>query len=168
MLARAKDNLQSLPIETRYRVRFVTANLTDPHLLEGESFDFAACLFSTLGMVRGVENRAKVVANAFRLLRPGGRFVVHAHNRYFRRLGWRRVLGQRLKTLLGRAGAGDITMPQAYGGAALTLHHFTQGELVRLLENAGFIVTEMVAIDEKGTPATGSRVYGWLLLALRK
>src|SRR5262245_25370300 len=48
------------------------------------SFDYAACLFSTLGMVRGAGNRAKVVANAFRLLKPGGQFVLHVHNRFFR------------------------------------------------------------------------------------
>ena len=139
MLARAKDNLQSASHAARYRVRYVTANLTDPRLLEGESFDYAACLFSTLGMVRGAENRAKVVANAFRLLKPGGRFVLHAHNRFFRGLGLSRVLGQRLKSLLGRADAGDITMPQAYAGAPLTLHHFTRGEIVRLLERPGFV-----------------------------
>ena len=88
-------------------------------------------------MVRGAENRAKVVANAFRLLKPGGRFVLHVHNRFFRGLGWKRVLGQRLKTLLGRADAGDITMPQAYGGAPLTLHHFTRREAMGLLWRRG-------------------------------
>ena len=88
-------------------------------------------------MVRGAENRAKVIANAFRLLKPGGRFVLHAHNRFFRGLGWKRVLGQRVKTLLGRADAGDITMPQAYGGAPLTLHHFTRRGGDGMLENGG-------------------------------
>jgi SAM-dependent methyltransferase len=36
--------------------------------LPDASFDYAACLFSTLGMVRGRENRAKVLANAYRLV----------------------------------------------------------------------------------------------------
>lgn len=168
MLAKAKDNLQSLSEEARYRVRFVTANLTDSKLLEGESFDYAACLFSTLGMVRGAVNRDRVVANAFRLLGPGGRFVLHAHNRDFRGLGWKRVMSERLKTLLGRTDPGDITMPQAYGGAPLTLHHFTQGELVRMVKDAGFVVREMVAIDENGIFSAGSRAYGWLMLADRR
>jgi SAM-dependent methyltransferase len=167
MLARAKDNLQCLEDAARYRVRFVTANLTDPALLEGEMFDYAACLFSTLGMVRGAENRAKVVANAFRLLKPGGRFVLHAHNRYFRGLGWKRVLGQRVKTLLGRASAGAITMRQAYAGAPLTLHHFTRREVVRLLESAGFLVRDVSAIGDDAKEATGRGVYGWLMMAER-
>jgi SAM-dependent methyltransferase len=167
MLARGKDNLQALEEPARHRVRFGTANLADPALLEGETFDYAACLFSTLGMVRGHDNRARVVANAFRLLRPGGRFVLHAHNRFFRGLGWRRVLGERWKTLLGRATAGDITMPQAYGGAPLTLHHFTRGEVIGLLESAGFAVKEVLAMGDDGKPATASRVYGWLVLTER-
>jgi SAM-dependent methyltransferase len=118
-------------------------------------------------MVRGRDNRAKVVANAYRLLKPGGRFVLHAHNRYFRGVGWKRVLGQRLKTLLGRDSAGDITMPQAYGGAPLTLHHFTRREVLGLLEAAGFAVKEVLALGDDGRPATGSRVYGWLMLGER-
>jgi SAM-dependent methyltransferase len=167
MLARAKDNLQSLPIDARYRVRLVTANLTDHGLLDGESFDYAACLFSTLGMIRGADNRSRLVANAHRLLRPRGRLVVHAHNRFFRGLGRRRVLAQRLQTFLGHTDAGDITMPQAYAGAPLTLHHFTRGELVGMLEEADFAVREVLAIGDDGKPAHGANVYGWLVTAER-
>jgi SAM-dependent methyltransferase len=169
MLARAKDNLQTAGINpaARHRVRYVTANITDPALLEGESFDYAACLFSTLGMIRGAENRARVIANAFRLVKPGGRFVLHAHNRFFRGLGWKRVLGQRVKSLLRRPDAGDITMPQAYAGAPLTLHHFTRRGVIGVLENAGFAVREAVAVGDDGKPARGGRVYGWLTLAER-
>jgi SAM-dependent methyltransferase len=167
MLARAKDNVQVLEGEARYRVRYATANIADPSLLDGETFDYAACLFSTLGMVRLAENRARVVANAFRLLKPGGRFALHAHNRFFRGLGWKRVLGQRIKTLMGQVDAGDITAPQSYGGAPLTLHHFTQREVLRVLENAGFAVMEVSAVGTVGRPANGSRVYGWLILARR-
>jgi len=159
MLAKAREN--------EPRVSWVKGNLVDLAELPTASFDYAACLFSTLGMVRGAENRAKVVANAFRLLKPGGRFVLHAHNRYFGGLGTSRVLGQRWKTLLASATAGDITMSQAYGGAPLTLHHFTQREVTGLLEAAGFAVRELFAIGDDGQPATGSRVYGWLVWAER-
>jgi SAM-dependent methyltransferase len=167
MLARAKDNVQSLPIDARYRVRLVIANLTDHGLLDGESFDYAACLFSTLGMIRGAENRARVIANAHRLLRARGRLVVHVHNRFFLGLGRKCVLAEHLQTLLGRPSAGDITMPQAYAGAPLTLHHFTQGEIVRMLEDAEFAVREVLAVGDDGKPAMGSRVYGWLVMGER-
>jgi SAM-dependent methyltransferase len=163
MLARAERNAEAANLN----VRWVKGNLVELGELPEESFDYAACLFSTLGMVRGAENRAKVVANAFRLLKPGGSFVLHVHNRFFRGLGWKRVLIQRLKSLRGGATAGDITMPQAYGGAPLTLHHSTRGEVVGLLESAGFAVKAVQAIGMEGEPATGSRVYGWLLLGER-
>jgi SAM-dependent methyltransferase len=146
---------------------FVKANLVDLSELPERSFDYAASLFSTLGMVRGAEHRAKVLANAFRVLKPGGRFVLHVHNRFFGGLGWKRVLGQRLKTLFGSATAGDVTMSQSYGGAPLTLHHFTRREAVGVLETAGFVPKEVCAVGAEGDSPHGAQVYGWLLLAER-
>jgi SAM-dependent methyltransferase len=156
MLARAREAACGLAIQ------YVQANLVDLAQLPDGSFDYAACLFSTLGMVRGHENRAKVVANAFRLLKPGGRFVLHVHNRFFHGLGWGRVLGG------WRSGAGDITMSQAYGGAPLTLHHFTRREATALLREAGFHVRDVSAVGIDGKPAHWPalvRAYGYLMLA---
>jgi SAM-dependent methyltransferase len=165
MLAKARERTTGLnPVA---RTTFLKANIAERIEMSDGSFDYAACLFSTLGMVRGAENRAKVVANAFRLLKPGGRFVLHAHNRFFRGLGWKRVASQRLKTLLGRSDAGDLTMPQAYGGAPLTLHHFTAREAEAILGGAGFEVKDVAALGAEGQPAAGSRVYGWLFLGER-
>jgi ubiquinone/menaquinone biosynthesis C-methylase UbiE len=64
-------------------IHLLQANLTELDCLAAESFDCAACLFSTLGMVRGESERERVVAHAYRLLKPGGRFVLHVHNRWF-------------------------------------------------------------------------------------
>ncbi|MCS6865186.1 MAG: class I SAM-dependent methyltransferase [Gemmataceae bacterium] len=142
--------------------RFVKANIVEPLEFPDASLDYIACLFSTWGMICGAENRAQVLAHVFRLLKPGGRFVVHVHNRYFRGLGWKRVVQQWWKTLWGSPDAGDLTMPQAYGGAPLTLHHFTRREVRQLLERHGLMVTHELAVDAAGEPARGSRVYGWL------
>lgn len=146
---------------------FVRANLVELVEPPGGPFDWAACLFSTLGMVRGAGPRARVLANARAALRPGGAFVLHAHNRYFRGLGARRVLRERLKALVGAPSAGDLAMPQAYGGAPLTLHHFARGELLRALAGAGFAVEEVRAIGTDGAPARGAGTYGWLVRARR-
>ncbi|HEX4610651.1 MAG TPA: methyltransferase domain-containing protein [Urbifossiella sp.] len=147
---------------------FRAANLVERTDFPDGSFDYAACLFSTLGMVRGAENRGRVVANAFRLLKPGGRFVLHVHNRFFHGLGRGVVRRQLLRTLLGRADAGDVTMPQAYGGAPLTLHHFTRGGALRVLTAAGFRAVDVRAVGVDGEPARGwSRVYGYLLIGDR-
>jgi SAM-dependent methyltransferase len=162
MLSRARENVAAAGV----RAEFVRANLVDLAGIAEASFDYAACLFSTLGMVRGAENRAAVVREAARVLRPGGRFVLHVHNRYFRGLGWRRVLGQAVRTVLGRADAGDITMPQAYGGAPLTLHHFTRQEVARLLGAAGLQVPRVDAVNESGEGTSpGRRAYGYFVAA---
>lgn len=158
MLAKARANTN---------VEWVNANLVDLSALPPASFDYAACLFSTLGMVRGAENRTKVLANAFQLLKPGGKFVLHVHNRFFRGLGLKRVLGQRLRNFLAPARAGDIAMSQAYGGAPLTLHHFTRRIAERLVDSMGFRVKEVSAVGTDGRPSRGGNVYGWLLLAER-
>ena len=174
LLGKGESDLAPLPASGRGRGRgscdFSRANLTELTDIPDASFDYAACLFSTLGMVRGAGNRANVLANAFRVLKPGGRFVLHAHHRYFRGLGWRSAFRQRWRSFVGRATAGDITMPQAYGGAPLTLHHFTASEVVRLLDEAGFEVLEVRSVNANGEDAGwpfGRRVYGWLLLAGR-
>ena len=104
---------------------------------------------------------AKVVANAFRLLKPGGRFVLHAHNRFFRGLGGSGSPVQRLKTLLGSPTAGDITMPQAYGGAPLTLHHFMRREAVMTALGGGIRDAGGAAARRRTEVARrGSRVTG--------
>ena len=85
MLDRARANADRAGVA----VEWVAANLVDLALLADGSFDYAACLFSTLGMVCGPANRAAAVASTYRVLAPGGRLVLHAHNRYFRGLGWK-------------------------------------------------------------------------------
>ncbi len=143
MLARAK--------QTPSNITWLQANLVDVDLPTA-SFDYAASLFSTLGMVRDPALRRAVVANAYRILKPGGRFVVHVHHRWFHRLGWRKVL------------SGDLRMPQAYGGAPLTIHHFTQREILSLLTGVGFTIREVLPLMLNEKPATMPwRVYGFLI-----
>jgi SAM-dependent methyltransferase len=162
MLAQARANAEAVEAGVEWR----NANLVELAGVPDESFDYAACLFSTLGMVRGAENWAAVVRQAFRVLRPGGRLVLHVHNRYFRGLGWGQVARQAVRSLLGRADAGDVTMPQAYGGAPLTLHHFTRREATAVLTAAGFHVRKGIALAESGAEVSpGTRAYGYLYAA---
>ncbi len=150
------EMLEKARAASGFACQFLQANLVDLAEFPDATFDCAACLFSTLGMVRGHENRAKVIANAFRLLKPGGRFVLHVHNRYFRGLRWRNWRKS------------DITMSQAYGGAPLTLHHFSQGEATSLLRDAGFVLDEVRAVDVEGGLAKWPRTlraYGYLIAA---
>jgi len=140
------------------------ANLVELDAIADGSFDYAACLFSTLGMIRGEENRRAFLNHVERILRPGGIFVVHVHNRWFR-------FGRGL----GRPGQeeGDRTMPQAYGGADLTLHHFSRREIITELRSAGFVVREVQPVGVAGRlkcswwlPAI--RAYGYLLASAKR
>jgi len=142
------------------KATFLRGNLVELQSVVPKSVDHAACLFSTLGMIVGEHNRQAVVKNVFGLLRLGGRFVLHVHNRHFRRLGLRGWFNA------------DITSRQAYGGAPLTIHHFTKAEAVKLLEEAGFRILDVTAVGTAGKLGVPwllpkLRTYGWLIAAER-
>lgn len=164
MLRKAKE---LAPPALAERLHWLQANLAEPLPLPNASYDYAACLFSTLGMVRGMQHRDAVIANIRRLLRPGGVCVVHAHHRFFRGLGWKCLAQQWLRTMLSHPQAGDLTMPQAYAGAPLTLHHFTRGQLQQLLQRHDLEIIQWYALDPSGAPARGLAIYGWLVAARR-
>ncbi len=142
MLAVAREKAE----EEGARVHLLRANLAELDGVRDGSFDCAACLFSTLGMVAGAGPRAAVVRHAFRLLRPGGRFVLHVHNRWFNfwdPQGRRWLVRNAVAAVRGREAAGDCPMPPHQGVAGLTLHLFTRREALRLLKAAGFRVVEV-------------------------
>jgi SAM-dependent methyltransferase len=170
-VARAKAAAEDLP------VHLLRANLTELDALAPASFDYAACLFSTLGMVLPAAMRRRAAAHAFRLLRPGGRLILHVHNRWFNA---RDPAGRAwlLKDLLGLRGPGlergDRAMPVHQGIAGLTLHLFTRREAVALLTDAGFRVLEVrpISLRPDGRLPAGwwfgpLRAYGYLLAAER-
>lgn len=161
----------------KVRVDLLQANLTELNALASGSFDCAACLFSTLGMVVGAGARRQVIEQAYRLVRPGGRLVLHVHNRWFN--GWsasgrRWLAGNLFDALLGRAAVGDRVMPAHRGIAGLQLHLFTRREAIRLLRGAGFRIVEVQPVG-LGTGGVlhwprwfgGLRAYGFLLAAER-
>lgn len=151
------------------------ANLVELGGVADESFDHAACLFSTLGMVAGAVERQRVVSHVYRLLRPGGIFVLHVHNLWFslRDRAGRRWL---VRECLGLRGPGEEKgtrpMPAHQGLASLALHHFTRGEVVKLLESTGFqiVKVEPLGLGIGGRLACrwwfgGLRAYGFLVAA---
>lgn len=170
MLRVAADKARSANVG----VHLLRANIAELECLRADSFDRAACLFSTLGMVMGDVPRRRVVAQAFRVLRPGGRFLLHVHNRWFNvwdRSGRAWLLRDVMSGCFGGA-RGDRVMPVHQGVAGLTLHLFGRREVCRLLKDTGFRILEVRPISTQTDGRLSYpnwcgrlRAYGYLLAA---
>jgi SAM-dependent methyltransferase len=124
-------------------------------------------------MVVGSDVRRRVLAHVYRLLRPGGRFVLHVHNRWFNGVAW--VVADRLRSWLAGRPAGDRTMPVHQGIAGLMLHLFTRREAIGLLRDAGFEVVEVRPISLRNDGRLccpwwfgWRRAYGYLIAARKR
>lgn len=146
------------------------ANLVELNMLADCSFEHAACLFSTLGLLVGAEARMQFIGHVHRVLNRGGVFVVHVHNRWFNiwtAHGRRLLLGD----IMGGT-RGDYVMPPQQGIGSLTMHLFTRGEIVRLLQQAGFTIVEVrpISLNPDGRMVAPWwfgrwRAYGYLIAA---
>jgi ubiquinone/menaquinone biosynthesis C-methylase UbiE len=159
-------------------VDLVQANLVDLGCFGDESFDHAACLFSTLGMVAGAEQRKLVVCNVRRLLRRGGVFVLHVHNRWFNFWqpgGWKWLVQDFGRSLLGRTSVGDRLMPAHGTLPPLTLHLFSRREVLRTLREAGFQICKVLPVGLRAERGLSwpfwfgwLRAYGYLVAAEKR
>lgn len=171
-VVRQKAELDNLPIEC------VQANLVEltPDLVSDASADHAMCLFSTLGMIRGRDNRHEALRHMRRLLKPGGRLVLHVHNFWFnlrdpggpwwalkslaRGVLPRLPLGARGRTAYE---TGDKSYPYR-GVPNFFLHVFRERELRRNLREANLRVRRWIPLDVGRRHALR---HGWLLPSLR-
>ncbi len=155
----------------------VCANLVELDRFADSSFDHAACLFSTLGMVQGADARQLVVRHVQRMLTPGGVFVLHVHNRWFNvwtGVGRRLLLRDVWRSLTNQQQAGDYMMPPHHGVGSLTMHLFTRREVSRLFREAGFAIDEIRPISLRADGVLRApwwlpslRSYGYLVAARR-
>jgi ubiquinone/menaquinone biosynthesis C-methylase UbiE len=152
------------------------ANLAALGCVDDASCDHAACLFGTFSMIIGAEARAAMLRHVARILRPGGTFVIHVHNRWFNiwmRAGRRLLFADLLGAWFGRRAAGDYEMPPHQGLGSLTMHLFTRGEIVRLLRAAKFDIVRIEPVSAGGALrrpwwCSGLRSYGYLVAAVRR
>jgi SAM-dependent methyltransferase len=158
------------------RILGVRANLCRLQALPGDWFAYALSMFSTLGMIRGPAARRKALREACRVLRPGGRLALHAHNLYLNLRnpqGRRWLLEQAAKIALGRPDAGDrIMIYRAIPG--MEVHLYRWRELRGDLRAAGFRIDEVLALDAvHALPIAapwflpGMRAGGWIVFARR-
>jgi len=149
------------------RLDRIRANVVELDGLRDGPFDTALCMFATLGMVAGAEARRRVVANAYRVLRPGGVFVLHVHARWHHLRtaagrGW--LVRDVVRRALGRPDAGDWRMPHQGEQAGWVMHLFTRREVVRLVRSVGFEIADVRPVS---TAADGGLGWPWLLPGLR-
>jgi ubiquinone/menaquinone biosynthesis C-methylase UbiE len=153
--------------EEQLDIRCLQANLVELRGIPDDSVDYAMCLFSTLGMVAGRANRQRVLAHVRRMLRPGGRFVLHVHNFWWNLHDpggpWWVLRNMLAATFTRRAEIGDKYF--LYRGVPnMFLHVFRPAEIRRGLRRAGFEIIEWIPLD---TPRRGPLPRPWLAGWLR-
>lgn len=154
----------------------VRANLCRLACFPDGRFDYAVSMFSTLGMIRGSAARARALSEAARVLRPGGRIALHAHNIWLNLgdpQGRRWLVGHLGRALTFRGALGDRAMTYR-GIPGMSVHLFRWGELSRLFRRAGLRIDEILPIDRAtAQPITrpwlwpSIRAGGWIVLATR-
>lgn len=143
------------------------ANLVELGCLADAVADYAVCLFSTLGMIRGRANRRQTLEHICRVLKPGGWFVVHVHNVWYSLLyaaGRRWLAGHLLAALVRRDVERGDRFFQYLGIPNVFVHSFSERELRRDLRQAGFRIEDLIRLH-----ATRQRPLraGWFLGSIR-
>lgn len=170
-VVREKAAAESLSVD------LMQANLVELECLADNSFNCAICMFSTLGMIRGRKNRRTMLAHVRRLVRPGGRFVLHVHNYWFnlRDPGGPWWLLKNLCTAPWRSEieVGDKWFPYR-GLPSMYLHVFRWRELAADLTLAGWKIRQRIALDPQRRRAlrapwflSGLRANGWIVVCQR-
>lgn len=148
-----------------------------PTLFSPGSFDYASCMFSTLGLIAGRANRLEFLDGVVRVLRPGGLLAVHVHNRWHGLTtpnGLYALAANLWQTYRGRAELGDKILWYYRGIRDMYVHVFSRRELEDLLTAAGFIVREIVPLNgSRSGPLwpqvmTNIRANGFIALAERR
>jgi len=166
--------VQRKAIENNLHIDCVKANLVDLDGFRDSSIDHGVCLFSTLGMIQGNSNRQSAMTHFRRMLKPGGKLILHVHNYWYNlydpggpkwmaRNAWQSLRSKEIER-------GDRTYPYR-GVYNMFLHVFTRGEIRRLLRRAGFASLRFIPLSPVRMTAlshawflSNFRCNGWVVI----
>ena len=165
MLEVLRQKAATLPIQAGLpdsRPLTVKANLVELACIADRSCDHAICLFSTLGMIQGKDERHAFLCHVARIVRPGGRLFVHVHNRWsavFEPGGLRSLLGSWWRSMTSRqCEFGDATY-RYRGIDGMFLHRWSRREFVVALRAAGWCVQQVDEISVDGSRRLGRGLF---------
>lgn len=170
MLSRMLAKTEGLDERSRNRIQAVQANLVQLECFADNSIDHAVCMFSTLGMIAGRSNRQTMLRHVTRIVRPGGKFVLHVHNRWAALQesgGTAKLFRSWCRSLLDRDHElGDAVY--AYRGLEkMFMHRFSRRELVKDLEDCGWGIDEvnLVSLDGATMVQSTRNAGGFIVVA---
>ena len=168
------------------RSRLDEAGLADAKLIEASladlptdrldpPYDYAACLFATLGFVTGRANRVGAVRQVASLLKPGGQYVFHVQNLLYNlpTLHFPFIVTGLAKWLIGRGEVGDQIFWRYRGAWWVYMHAFRPKEIVELVRDAGLELLETVYLNKacdgplEGDARRDWRAHGFIVRARR-
>ena len=147
--------LEALAAEARQQglpVALLRANLVQLQCLADASVDHGVCLFSTLGMIQGRLHRRGVLRHMARIVRPGGRLILHVHNRWAALAdpGGPAWLASSYWRSIRRAHCDPGDRVYAYRGLAdMFLHSYSRRELLADLRSARLRVVALHPLNRR-------------------
>ncbi len=150
------DHQDDMPIGSLCPLR---ANLVQLECVADGVMDHAVCLFSTLGMIAGNVNRHTMLNHVSRMVRPGGRLVLHVHHVWaaLHEPGGVKHLAQTWWNSIRHTSSdfGDRKYPYR-GLEAMFMHRFSRRELTRLLASTQWRIDEMHYVGLDGSTVVNS------------
>ena len=158
--------------QQKLNIQCLRTNLVEMNGLAENSVDHCICLFSTLGMISGKDNRQATLQHIARIMKPGGRFILHVHNYWYNLYdpgGPKWLIRNWLKSLFTKnVQRGDRQF--SYRGVPnMFLHVFRYREIKRALKSAGLSIERTVPLHaQRQRPLSNPwlfrdlRANGWI------
>ena len=147
-----------------FEAKAVRADMRGALPFRDGSFDGAVSMFSTIGLIPTRAARAAFVREAARVLKPGGVFMFHVHNRLYNIIEpWGRLWLLRTYTwdrLFSRLEVGDRIMPHYGGIEGMYLHIFSAGEVKDMVSRGGMEMDGLYYLNDDRTGEVEGRLRG--------